>query len=242
MQVGSLSNNYNFLATNQHKAKAEEALDKIAASRELSGKDGATLINADMLNSQIATMTQEVQNENANISMLQIANGTLEELQKGTNHLNELFVAHNNAALNSDQQAMLAQEFNNTLESMSDMLSQSTYNNQALFGSSSPLGLSDPELSSVSITDQESIESLQENVSSLLSDVSSATQEAQVSVNNLLAGITSAASSYSQISETPMDENINELSQSNLNLNVSTITQVHNNAILQQQMAALLKF
>lgn len=227
---------------NQHKTDAEQTLEKIAATRELSGKDGATMINANMLNSQIATMTQQVQNENARVGMLQIADGALQGIQQGSERLNELSVAYNNAALNSDQQAALSQEFADTRQAMNDIVTQTTYNGQNLFGSDSPLGLSDVALSEVSIESQDSVESLSENISSLFSDVGSATQEAQVSINNLLAGITSTTSSFAQTSETPMSQNINQFNQSNLGLTAATMAQTHNTAILQQQMAALLKF
>jgi flagellin len=242
MQIGSLTNNFTSSVMNQHKTDAEQTLAKIGATRELSGQDGATMINANQLNSQIATMTQQVQNENTRVGMLQIADGALQGVQQGTERLNELSVSYNNAALNSDQRAMISEEFNATRDAMSEMVAQTSYNGQSLFGSDSPLGLSDVELTSVSIDSTESIESLRENVNSLFSDVGSATQEAQVSVNNLLAGITSTTSSYAQMSETPMSQNINQLNQSTLGLTAATMAQSHNTAILQQQMAALLKF
>lgn len=241
MQIGSLTNNFTQTVMNQHRADTDQTLEKIAATRELSGKDGANLINANALNSQISTMTQQVQNENTTIGMLQIADGALQGVQAGTERLNELSVAYDNAALNSDQKAMLTQEFTQTREAMSEMVEQTTYNGQNLFGSGSPLGLGEVSLSEVSITNQESVEGLREQVSSLFSDVGSATQGAQVSINNLMAGISSTTASYAQVSETPMDQNINQLSQSELGLTASTMAQSHNTSILQQQMATLLK-
>jgi len=60
---------------------------------------------------------------------------------------------------------------------MSDMVTQTSYNGQSLFGSDLPLGLSDVAMSNVSIDNQESIEGLRENISSLFSDIGSATQK-----------------------------------------------------------------
>jgi flagellin-like hook-associated protein FlgL len=91
---------------------------------------------------------------------------------------------------------MLTQEFSQTRDAMSEMIEQTTYNGQNLFGSGSPLGLGEVSLSEVSITNQESVEGLREQVSSLFSDVGSATQGAQVSINNLMAGISSTTASY----------------------------------------------
>jgi len=59
----------------------EQTLVKIAATRELSGQDVATMINAKQFDSQIATMTQQVRNENIRIGMPQIADGTLQRVQ-----------------------------------------------------------------------------------------------------------------------------------------------------------------
>lgn len=240
MQIGSLTNTFTSTVMNQHKTNTEDTLAKIAATRELSGKDGANLINANMLNSQLATMTQQVQNENATIGMLQVADGALKGVQAGAERLNELSVAYNNAALGSDQRAMLEQEFNTTRDAMSDMMNQTTFNGQALFGNASALGLGEVSMGEVAIDNQESIEGLREQVGGLFSDVGSASQGAQVAVNNLLAGISSTASSYAQVSETPLSQKLNELSQSQTGLTASAMAQSHNMAILQQQMTMLL--
>lgn len=241
MQIGSPTNTFTSTVMNQHKTNTEETLAKIAATRELSGKDGANLIVANMLNSQLATMTQQVQNQNTTIGMLQVADGALKGVQAGTERLNELSVAYNNAALGSDQKAMLEQEFNATRNAMSDMVSQTTFNGKALFGNTSALGLGEVNLGEVAIDNQESIQALQKQVGGLFSDVGSATQGAQVAVNNLLAGISSTASSYAQVSETPLTQKLNELAQSQTGLTASTLAQSHSMAILQQQMAVLLK-
>jgi len=241
MQIGSSGNPLTSTVMNQHKTNTEDTLAKIAATRELSGKDGANLIVANMLNSQLATMTQQVENQNTTIGMLQVADGALKGVQAGTERLNELSVAYNNAALGSDQRAILEQEFNATRDAMSDMIGQTTFNGKPLFGSTSALGLGEINMGEVSLDNQDSIQALQDQVGGLFSEVGSASQGAQVAVNNLLAGISSTTSSYAQTSETPLGQKLNELSQSQTGLTASTLAQSHNMAILQQQMATLLK-
>jgi hypothetical protein len=46
MQIGSLTNSFTQTVMNQHRADTDQTLEKIVATRELSGKDGANLINA----------------------------------------------------------------------------------------------------------------------------------------------------------------------------------------------------
>lgn len=242
MQISSITNNFTSTVANQHKTGVEQALSKITATRELSGKDGANLINADMLNLQINSMTQQVQNENATISMLQIADGALKGIQDGANRLNELQIASNSAALNNSQRAMLTEEFSSTRHAMNNIMEQATYNGKSLFGSDSAIGLGQLNINESSIESKESMDVLTNQIESMFSDVGSASQKAEVGINNLLAGISSATSSFSGVSETPMSQNINQLSQSSTGVTASVIAQSHNTAILQQQMAALLNF
>ncbi len=65
---------------NQQKNATETVLSKIGATRELSGKDNASLIIANSLNSQVASYTQQVQNENEKVGMLQIADSALSNI------------------------------------------------------------------------------------------------------------------------------------------------------------------
>lgn len=242
MQIGSLTNNFNTIASNEHKTNVEQALSKIGAARELSGKDGANLISADLLNLQMNTMTQQVQNENVNISMLQIADSTLKGVSAGVDRLNELSVAFNNPALNEDQRSMLLNEFNQTKDAIGDMIEQTTYNGKSLFGGGSALGLEAVKLESVEVGSLESVEELSDQVSSLFSNVASSFQKSEVGINNLLASISSTTASYAQSSQTPLDAIMNQFSQNNLGLTATTIASSHNSAILQQQMALLLNF
>jgi len=241
MQIGSSGNPLTSTVMNQHKTTTQESLANIAAARELGGKDGSNLITANMLNAQLATMTQQVQNENSTIGMLQIADGALKGVQAGAERLGALSAAYNNATLGGDQRAILEQEFNATRDAMSDMIGQTTFNGKPLFGSTSALGLGEINMGEVSLDNQDSIQALQDQVGGLFSEVGSASQGAQVAVNNLLAGISSTTSSYAQTSETPLGQKLNELSQSQTGLTASTLAQSHNMAILQQQMATLLK-
>lgn len=226
---------------NQQKNATETVLSKIGATRELSGKDNASLIIANSLNSQVASYTQQVQNENEKIGMLQIADGALSNISDNTLKLEELSVKYNNAILSSDQKNILKNEFQTTKSIIDDIASKTSYNGQALFGNSSPLQLSSVATDKLSIDNQDSITALKEQVSTLFSEVGDSMQGAQSSINTLLTSANNASASYATISEQPMDVKINDFNSSNIQLQASMIAQSHQTQTLQQQMATLLR-
>ena len=226
---------------NQQKNATETVLSKIGATRELSGKDNASLIIANSLNSQIASYTQQVQNENEKVGMLQIADGALSNISDNTLKLEELSVKYNNAILSSDQKNILKNEFQTTKSVIDDIASKTSYNGQALFGNNSPLQLSSVASDKLSFDNQDSIAALKEQVGSLFSDVGASMQSSQSSINTLLTSANNASASYATISEQPMDVKINDFNSSNIQLQASMIAQSHQTQTLQQQMATLLR-
>ena len=226
---------------NQQKNATETVLSKIGATRELSGKDNASLIIANSLNSQVASYTQQVQNENEKVGMLQIADGALSNISDNTLKLEELSVKYNNAILSSDQKNILKNEFQTTKSVIDDIASKTSYNGQALFGNNSPLQLSSVATDKLSIDNQDSIAALKEQVGSLFLDVGASMQSSQSSINTLLTSANNASASYATISEQPMDVKINDFNSSNIQLQASMIAQSHQTQTLQQQMATLLR-
>lgn len=226
---------------NQQKNATETVLSKIGATRELSGKDNASLIIANSLNSQVASYTQQVQNENEKVGMLQIADSALSNISDNTLKLEELSVKYNNAILSSDQKNILKNEFQTTKSVIDDIASKTSYNGQALFGNNSPLQLSSVATDKLSIDNQDSIAALKEQVGSLFLDVGASMQSSQSSINTLLTSANNASASYATISEQPMDVKINDFNSSNIQLQASMIAQSHQTQTLQQQMATLLR-
>lgn len=225
----------------QQKNNTEAILSKIGATRELSGKDNASLIIANTLNSQIASYTQQVQNENEKVGMLQIADGALSNISDNTLKLEELSVKYNNAILSSDQKNILKNEFQTTKNTIDNIASKTSYNGQTLFGASSPLQLSSIATDKLSIDNQDSITTLQEQIGSLFTDIGTSMQSSQSSINTLLTSANNASASYATISEQPMDVKINDFNTSNIQLQASMIAQSHQTQALQQQMATLLR-
>ncbi len=250
MQISNSFNTQSINNINQNKANTESILSKIAAVRELSGKDGSNLMIADSLNSQISSLTQGVQNANDGIGMLQIADGTLSNLSQSADKLNQLSVRYNSAALNSDQKAMLQQEFSATTQAMQDMVQQTTYNGKQIFGQTMSFEMGNGSIDvsalqvsgidSMSIDNQNSIQSFMDNLDQTRSDVGSAMNQFETSITNSLSAVSNLSSSKSNIEETPMDKKISDLNQNQLKLEVSMLAQAHQNNQLQKRISALL--
>lgn len=238
MTISSSSNNQILNLISQNKNSADTTLEKIGATRELSGKDSASLIISDALSSQISSLTQNVQNANETISMYQIADSSLQAISAGTDKLNELSVSYNNASLSSDQKAMIQEEFDAISSSMQDIATQSTYNGQNLL--SSNYGMDVSGLSELSVDDQEGIANFRENLSTLSQTASTQINSASSSITNSLTAITNLSSANSQISETPLDQKIASLKSDEIKLTSSVLAQVHQNSMMQQSVSTLL--
>jgi len=238
MNIGNSFNTQTSNYINQNKTNTEQALSKIGAMRELSGKDTANLIVSNELASQISTLTQNIQNENESVAMYQTADSAVQGLSEGALKLNDLSVSLNNAALNDTQKNFLRNEFSSTVNSMQDTISQTSYNGKQLL--SSELNLSVSGLDTVSIDNQNSITTLKQSLDSLSSDIGSHMNKSEVSVANSLSAVSNLTSSYSNISESPMDQKVNDFNKNQIKLESSIMAQVHQTQSLQQRMSALL--
>ena len=250
MKIGDSFNTQNLNYLNQNKNGVSDILSKIAATRELSGKDSANLLIADALNSQISTLTQGVQNSNEAVGILQVADAALSNISKSSSKLEELSVRYNNAALSTDQKNMLTQEFNATKQAMQDIVEETTYNGKALLNDSmsfetgagvvSTGSLEVSGLDELSIEDQSAIQSFRENLNTTRSSVGSSMQQFAVSITNSLSAVSNLTSSASFMQESGMDTKINELNQNQTKLQSSILAQAHQSSLLQKRVSALL--
>lgn len=238
MKISSSSNTQVLNLITQNKSQTDLMLEKINATRELSGKDGANLVVSDALSSQIASLSQGVQNANETIGMYQIADASIQAIQSGADKLGDLSVRFNNATLGSDQKAMLQKQFNDISTSMQDIAAQTTYNGQNLL--SSTYGLDVSGLNNLSINDQEGIANFRENLTALSSTISSQLNSASSTITSSLTAMTNLSSANAQISEKPLDQKIAEISSDQIKLTSSVLTQIHQNNMMQQNISALL--
>ena len=235
-----ISNSTTSISTfvSDNKTEAEKAVSKIAATKELNGTDGANLVLSNMLSSEISTLTQSIQNSNDSIGMYQIADSSLNELSIGTDTMNDLSVRYNSDVLNASQKEMLQNEFSSVAESMQTTISQSTYNGQNVL--SSALGLEVSGLDSLSIDNQQGITDFQGSLTSLSSEVSSQIKSSEGTIASALSAVTNLTSANAQVSETPMDQKIADLSQTQIKLDSSIMAQVHQTSLMQRQISSLL--
>jgi len=238
MNIGNSFNTQTTNYINQNKTNTEETLSKIGAVRELSGKDNANLMIANSLNTQISSLTQEIQNSNETIGMMQIADSAVSNLSQSTDKLNELSTRNNNAALNSDQKQMLSQEFQATKDAMQNIVDTTSYNGKSML--SSEFNLQVNGIEELSIENQDGIASLQDDLGTLSSEIGSVSNKNAVSIANSLSVVSNLTSSYANISEEPMDTKINNLEKNQIKLESSIIAQNHQTDILQQRISALL--
>lgn len=238
MKISSSGNTQILNTITQNKTNTDTVLEKIAATKELSGKDSASLIISNALSSQISSLTQNVQNANETISMYQIADSSLQAIQSGAEKLNDLSVRYNSASLGSDQKAMLKEEFDAINSAMQDIAEQTTYNGQNML--SSNYGLDVTGLNELSVDDQEGIANFRENLSTLMQTASDQINSASSNITNSLTAITNLSSANSQIAETPLDQKITQMKSDEIKLTSSVLAQVHQNSMMQQSISALL--
>lgn len=238
MKISSSSNNQVLNSIAQNKQNTDTTLEKIAASRELSGKDSANLVISDALSSQISSLSQSIQNANETVSMYQIADSSLQAMSASADRLNELSVRYNSASMNSDQKSMLQNEFNAINTSMQDIASQTMYNGQNLL--SGNYGLDVSGVNSLSIDNQQGISDFSQTLSSLSSSIGGRINGATSDINNALTTMTNLSSANAQISETPFEQKIAQEKSNEIKLTSATLAQVHQNTMMQQSIQALL--
>jgi len=228
-------------------SKRDKTLEKIATAIEIGMQDGSSRSIADTLQNQVSTMSQELMNSNDGISMMQIAGGTLNSLSDQTQTLSDLSVRYNSASLNDSQKQALEGEFTKTVQSMQQSINSSTFSGQSLFGSSLTLGdgsisASIPTLSpaSLSITNQDTLQSYQDSLAQAGSDIGSTTNALVSSTTSLLNQITATSAAKSQIADTNMANAVQDYQQSNQKFDMAQLTMAHQNTLLQQNVMQLL--
>jgi len=238
MNIGSGFNTQTANMLNQNKTNTDVILSKIGATRELSGKDNASLVISDALASQISTLGQSVQNANEMVGMYQIADASLHAIQAGSDVLNDLSVRFNSDTLSESQKNSLQKEFADITKGMQTMVEQTSYNGQNVF--SNLLGLDVSGMSEMSIDNQESITSFTQNLTSLFSTVGAGMNNAQVSITNSLSAMSNLSSANASISEQPLNEKMSNIASEQVKLDSSLMVQAHQSTLMQQRVAALL--
>lgn len=252
MKIGqsqTLSQNIN---TTLEKSKAEEkkALENLMLERALGSQDGASLMSADALMSQISSMMQGVKNSNDAIGMLQIADGALGSVTDSTVRFSELSVAMGNPALNSEQRSMIESEAKALTQSMNDAMQQATFNGKSVFGSSMSFVTSDsslvnmtlnaPNTAGLSVLDQDSIQDFMKRVGQERANIGSTINGIQSLVDSHLTTVVNLKNAESNLQDNDVAENYNELNTAKIMEGAALYAQSFNAQYLQSKLGALL--
>jgi flagellin len=234
---------------NQNSNTTGKVLAEIASGVQDKNSDVASASIASALTMQVASLSQGLANANDGISMMQVADGATTQLKESLQHLNELSIQYGNGILNDSNRATLEQEFQATLQGMQDTVEGTTFNGNALFGSEMHFNIADGEISTtlppldfshLSIDDQEGIAEMSQTLFEVSSEIGSTSNALESSARNLMGSMVNTAASASQMSDTDYAKAITELQQNSIQLEASTIAQVHKTEQMQQSIQRLL--
>lgn len=229
-------------------SKAKKELEKIAAAKQMAAIDPSGSMIADVLAMEASSLGQGVKNANDAIGYLQVADGSLKGVSEGAIKLNELSVAYNNAALSTDSRNALLNEASKLKESMSKMLDQASFNGKSVFGEASfyvgggsiSTSIDRPNIGRADITNQDTILTLQEEVSRTRANIGSTINQAYSSINTNMAAVVSQTAAASQIMDTDMAQAVTTFNSEYLKSNAALFVASHSSQYLASQVSRLL--
>ncbi|MGC1781850.1 MAG: flagellin [Acidobacteriaceae bacterium] len=144
MSLGVLNNISAIYAENnlnQTNANLQNTLTQLSSgSRINSGADDAAGLSlADGLGANSAALTQSATNASDGVGLLQVADGALSQVTNLLNRAVTLATEASNGTLNSSQDASANQEYQSILTEINNIGSTSSYNDNAVFGSSTAI-------------------------------------------------------------------------------------------------------
>jgi flagellin len=207
--LNNLSATYAENALNNTNSSLNTVLQQLSTgSRINSGADdaaGLSLVNG--LQANQTALTQSQTNATEGVGLLQVADGALSQVTSLLNRAVTLATEASNGTLNSSQDTAADQEYQSILSEINNIGSTTTYNQQAVFGSTTNIYTGDSSSKGASI-DALNIQGLSSSTvgdtggvmayssgQSVFLDLSSATVNAQ-STDNLTAGDDALTVSY----------------------------------------------
>lgn len=233
---------------NQTDDNAKKILGKISAMHEYSSLDGSTQAIMDGMRSEFNTISQGIQNSNEFSGLLKIADSSLQNMSKNADSLQALSVRYNNDSLSSDQKAMLRTEANGIMKSMSDSIKSSTYNGQSVFRndmkvfdgqSTITANIDRPNLSDLSIENQDSIKDFQDRIHTTLSSISGSQNQLDSSMNKNYKAMVSQSEMYN--SGFDLAENVAKFEKEKLLNDAAHFANSMNTEYIKKQALSLLQ-
>lgn len=234
---------------NSDTQKRDKTLEKIASATELKLEDSASRTIADLMQSEISTLSQGLMNANDGIAMMQITDGTLQNLSQQTQKLSDLSVRHNSGSMNESQKQALQSEFDRTVESMDQAITSTSYNGKTLFGTEMTIGMGNSSLtasipnltpSELSINNPDGIEAYRERLAQATGEIGSTVNGLVSSSNSMINTITNVSAAKSQIADADMAKTVQDFQQTNLRLDMGQLAAAHHTDVLRQSIERLL--
>ena len=191
----------------------------------------------DVYENSINTSLQEINNFNEAIGFMQIADSALSSMKNDINEIKSLNVRANNATLNNDNLSAINSQIEKLSQNINNTLSQTTYNEQSVFGNFNFNGVevntSMPRFS------LDNIEDFEKSLNSAMSAIGAFNNMAVSKIDNLNEFAVNTSNSKSQ-NEVDIAKSVTNLKNENIKLNASLLAQAHNINISQQSLMNLL--
>ena len=129
--IASMAAQRSFMTSNQ---SLETAFERLSTGKRVNSSydDAAGLAIGKRMESQVSGLNQAIRNANDGISMVQIAEGALDEATTILQRMRDLAVQASNGALGSNELTYLDNEQGNLVTALNDVLGAAKFNNVAL--------------------------------------------------------------------------------------------------------------
>jgi flagellin len=220
---------------NNHLQKIEKDLDKIANPKT------EELVNQfvnDVLQNDINTNLQEINNYNDAIGFTQIANNALDSIKDNLHNIKTLQVASNNAALNNDNLNAINSQIQKYAENINKTLENTTYNNKNVFGN---FQFNDININtSMPNFDIDNIDNFEQSLNSAFSNIGTAQNALSDKVDTLSQNVVAKSAAKSQ-NEPDIAKKIIDMQNEKIKLNSSLLAQAHQNSLHIEYITSLLR-
>src|SRR4051812_33989682 len=117
-------------------AAASKSMEKLSSGYRINraADDAAGLAISEKMRGQIGGLAQAQRNAQDGISLVQTAEGSLNEVHAMLQRVRDLKVQFDNGTLNTDDQDAIAAEVSQISQEVNDISNQTTFNGKALFG------------------------------------------------------------------------------------------------------------
>ena len=155
---------------NNSQSAMQTSLERLSSGLRINRAkdDAAGLAIAERMTAQIRGMNQAMRNVNDGVSMVQTADGAMEEISNSLQRMRELAVQASTGTVNSTDKSSLQSEFSQLAGSINNIVSRTTFNDVSLLNGASVTiqsGHKSGETDTVALSDVSSLTALSDDIS-----------------------------------------------------------------------------